>query len=286
MLAEVKPDVILAEPVGSCTDLLATVYAPLRRYYSGEISLAPYVVLVDASTVLEFDEEFGIVSPKASQGYLYSWQLQEAEIVAINKVDLVSEERLAKVEDLVRRVNEAAEVIKISAKTGYNLDKLADILLSREHVPRRCLEINYDIYGAAEAALGWLNGSFKLHADTAIELSAFVRDLMTEIAEAVRREGGEIVHLKVNFSTREGAAKASLVTLEQGVDILGEVPPPDKEASILINARARINPDVLLRCVEDSVKSVVKKYGASYSDWLASSFSPAFPRPYYRLSET
>ena len=55
LITKIKPDIVLAEPVGSCTDLLATVYAPLRRYYGGKISLAPYTVLVDASTILEFN---------------------------------------------------------------------------------------------------------------------------------------------------------------------------------------------------------------------------------------
>src|ERR1044071_4588243 len=33
ILNQEKPDVILAEAVGSCTDLSATVYQPLRKYY-------------------------------------------------------------------------------------------------------------------------------------------------------------------------------------------------------------------------------------------------------------
>ena len=37
----------LAEPVGSCTDLAATVSYPLRRLYGDAYSIAPYSVLVD-----------------------------------------------------------------------------------------------------------------------------------------------------------------------------------------------------------------------------------------------
>src|SRR5688572_17698540 len=35
------PDVILAEPVGSCTDLVATVIQPLKRLFDAEFSIAP-----------------------------------------------------------------------------------------------------------------------------------------------------------------------------------------------------------------------------------------------------
>ena len=40
-----RPDVILAEPVGSCTDLVATVVQPLRDLYGDRFEVAPYAVL-------------------------------------------------------------------------------------------------------------------------------------------------------------------------------------------------------------------------------------------------
>src|SRR5919112_1446056 len=42
-----RPDVFIAEPVGSCTDLVATVTYPLRRIYGENFSVAPLSVLVD-----------------------------------------------------------------------------------------------------------------------------------------------------------------------------------------------------------------------------------------------
>src|SRR4026207_1588659 len=38
---ETRPDVFIAEPVGSCTDLVATVTYPLRRMYPEGFSIAP-----------------------------------------------------------------------------------------------------------------------------------------------------------------------------------------------------------------------------------------------------
>src|SRR5881396_2332775 len=42
-----RPDVFIAEPVGSCTDLVATVTYPLRRIYGDHFSVAPVSVLAD-----------------------------------------------------------------------------------------------------------------------------------------------------------------------------------------------------------------------------------------------
>src|SRR5262245_36691175 len=44
---ENRPDVFIAEPVGSCTDLVATVTYPLRRIYGHNFSIAPLSVLLD-----------------------------------------------------------------------------------------------------------------------------------------------------------------------------------------------------------------------------------------------
>ena len=42
-----RPEVFIAEPVGSCTDLVATVTYPLRRLYGEDFTVAPVSVLVD-----------------------------------------------------------------------------------------------------------------------------------------------------------------------------------------------------------------------------------------------
>ncbi|MEI7776494.1 MAG: GTP-binding protein, partial [Verrucomicrobiota bacterium] len=42
----IAPDVFIAEPVGSCTDLIATVTYPLRRIYGERFDVAPLSVLI------------------------------------------------------------------------------------------------------------------------------------------------------------------------------------------------------------------------------------------------
>lgn len=46
-LLEFAPDVILAEPVGSCIDLAATVIRPLRALYEEKFDVARFTVLID-----------------------------------------------------------------------------------------------------------------------------------------------------------------------------------------------------------------------------------------------
>ncbi|MEM7602014.1 MAG: GTP-binding protein, partial [Verrucomicrobiota bacterium] len=75
---ETRPDVFLAEPVGSCTDLVATVSLPLQKIYGEDYLVSPMSVLVDpirASQVLGVTE-----GRKFSENvtYIYRKQLEEA----------------------------------------------------------------------------------------------------------------------------------------------------------------------------------------------------------------
>src|SRR6185295_12636223 len=93
--ASARPDVFIAAPVGSCTDLVATVTYPLRRMYGDSFSIAPLSVLVDPVRALRIFglEPGGKFSEKVL--YIYRKQLEEADLIVINKCDLVSEARLA-----------------------------------------------------------------------------------------------------------------------------------------------------------------------------------------------
>jgi G3E family GTPase len=71
-----KPDVFIAEPVGSCTDLVATVTYPLRRMYGDNFTVAPLSVLVDpvrARRVFGL-ETGGTFSSKVTYIFRSSWR--------------------------------------------------------------------------------------------------------------------------------------------------------------------------------------------------------------------
>src|SRR5687767_4231032 len=117
-----KPDVFLAEPVGSCTDLRASVQYPLRRLYGDEYRIAPLSVLVDPIRALRI---LGIEGGKAFSPkvlYVYGKQLEEAEVIVINKADLVEDDRRSALQDALRAAYPHADVLSASARTGVGLD--------------------------------------------------------------------------------------------------------------------------------------------------------------------
>jgi G3E family GTPase len=87
---EARPEIFLAEPVGSCTDLRATVQYPLSRMYGNQYRIAPLSVLVDPLRALRILglEPGRSFSPKVL--YVYDKQLEEADVIVINKSDTIS----------------------------------------------------------------------------------------------------------------------------------------------------------------------------------------------------
>src|SRR6516165_1928687 len=87
LTASERPDVILAEPVGSCTDLVATVVQPLKDLYGDRFQVAPYAVLFKPShgqRILRNEAGSGF-SPKAA--YIFTKQLEEADAILLNRID-------------------------------------------------------------------------------------------------------------------------------------------------------------------------------------------------------
>ena len=81
------PDVILAEPVGSCTDLVATVVQPIKDLYGKRFSVAPYAVMFKPSHGLKIlrNESGSGFSPKAA--YIFRKQLEEADAILLNRIE-------------------------------------------------------------------------------------------------------------------------------------------------------------------------------------------------------
>ena len=76
LTAATRPDVFIAEPVGSCTDLVATVTYPLRRIYGDNFLIAPLSVLVDPIRALRVFglEEGGKFSEKVLYISASNWK--------------------------------------------------------------------------------------------------------------------------------------------------------------------------------------------------------------------
>src|SRR5258708_4891184 len=86
-------EVVLAEAVGSCTDLSATVIRPLRAYFGERFAVAPLTVLVDPARLREL--QVADDSMSARMRYLFDKQLEDACTLVLTKQDLLAPADLA-----------------------------------------------------------------------------------------------------------------------------------------------------------------------------------------------
>jgi len=262
------PEFILAEPVGSCIDISATVLQPLRRLYPDRIRLAPFTVLVDP----ERARQLMLPDADPNLAYLFWNQLAEADLVCISKADLYTE-----LPDLPMVTTR-----RISSATGQGVPEwLGEVTngagVSGSHV----LEVDYRKYADAEASLGWLNwqADVILYTPTgpAQVIGAWLDDLDQRLSSA--RIG--IVHLKAFDQAATGYIKASLCQngTEPAVD--GDLSAsPAARHRILLNLRAVAAPEQLRSIVERAAENLP----GSVTRLHLESFRPAPPKPQYRLT--
>src|SRR5256884_4486368 len=177
LTAATRPDVFIAEPVGSCTDLVATVSYPLRRIYGDAFTIAPLSVLLDpvrAARVFGLESGGGF-SDKVR--YIFRKQLEEADIVVINKCDVLDASKRQMLRRELARQFPRAEIFEVSARSGAGLGPWFDRITATEQTARAAMEVNYELYAEGEALLGWLNCTVRLEDRKAFDANAALERL-------------------------------------------------------------------------------------------------------------
>ncbi|MDB5307590.1 MAG: srp54 2 [Gemmataceae bacterium] len=281
-----RPDVILAEPVGSCTDLVATVVQPLKDLYGGRFEVAPYAVLFKPShgrRILR-NEPAGGFSPKAA--YIFKKQLEEADAILINRADELSPAEQDELTRLVGEANPGVPVLRVSAQTGQGFDALTELLDQDGAFGRKILDIDYDTYAEGEAELGWLNASVKLTADKPFDLDALLGAILRELAGVCRALGGEVAHLKLIGMDEAGAFGVGNVVssdTEPKLSLASGLHP--READLIVNARVAIDPAVLEAGVRRVVGAECMRVDVTPEFRTSQSLRPGRPVPTHRYAE-
>jgi G3E family GTPase len=278
-----RPDVILAEPVGSCTDLVATVVQPLKDLYGERFEVAPYPVLFKPSHGLRIlrNEPGAGFSPKAA--YIFRKQLEEADAIVINRLDELGGAELAELTALVQGAFPGTPVLKMSAKTGQGFEALTELLDQQGNFGRKLLDIDYDTYAEGEAELGWLNASVRLTAEEPFDLDALLTAILRQLAQVCRAHGGEVAHLKLIGMDDAGAfGVGNVVSNETDAKLSLPSNVRPREADLIVNARVAIDPAVLEAEVRRVVSAECAKVGVTPEFRAAQSLRPGRPVPTHR----
>jgi G3E family GTPase len=283
-----RPDVILAEPVGSCTDLVATVVQPIKALYGQRFEVAPYPVLFKPShglRILRNQSDAGF-SPKAA--YIFRKQLEEADAIAINRIDELSKPEADELAGLVAKEYAGIPVLRLSAKTGQGFEALTELLDQQGSFGRKILDIDYDVYAEGEAELGWLNSSVHVSATQPFALDELLVDVVRRLKEALTKPGGaigEVAHLKVIGLGETGFGVANLVSSATQPELSLPSNVREREADVVVNARVAIDPALLEQQVQQAVQAACQARQAKAEFRKTQSLRPGRPVPTHRYAQ-
>jgi len=281
---DLMPDIVLAEPVGSCTDLIATIYKPMQQKFTKEFCLSPLSVIADPKRVKKLMIE-NVSSPFPSEiNYLFKKQLEEADIVILNKIDTISQEEISSITSFLKERFKGADVIAVSARNEIGMEKWLGLIEGCTFSDKPPLEIDYDTYGRAEEYLGWLNCSALVKSPAPHDGNDFIYDLIESIREKLKDRNMEIAHLKIYEVSEGDFAKASLTGLLDEMDFNKKMDYKIDAASIIINARINSSPEDLEVIVMEAFKEVCSKHNIKAHDIHVQCFKPSRPNPTYRMA--
>ncbi len=276
-LSGALPDVILAEPVGSCTDLVATIFKPLSKIL--DFSLCPLCIVADPKRVARLS----INSPFPDEiNYLFNKQMEEANIILLNKTDQLDENKIASQKSLLEQKFPGALVLPISAKSGNGVAEVLSRALSLQPQLNPLKEIDYDTYAMAEACLGWFNG-MAIVSGKNVDFNKFLEDLMSGISRGIAAENCEIAHLKAYAVSQHDFCKASITSVDETAEFNKKMTIEADRATVIINARVNMEPEALEKMVRDNFSQVSGTFGVESSDLKVESFKPSYPKPRYRM---
>ena len=283
-----RPDVFIAEPVGSCTDLVATVTYPLRRLYGDNFTVAPVSVLVDpvrAARVFGL-EQGGNFSEKVL--YIYLKQMEEADLIIISKADLLDEPRLAVLRSAIAARFPRKEIMSASARNGTNLDAWFSRITSEEQAAGIAMQVDYQVYADGEALLGWLNCTVQLAAKKAFDSDQFLKRVASEVQRRLQARKAEVAHLKMTLSPDScllgEIAVVNLVRNDFVPELSLKLETPVTAGQLIINLRAEAPPDVLGTVVRAAVAASARVFPTLKTtlDHLEH-FRPGKPSPTHRF---
>lgn len=284
LLAEARPEILLAEPVGSCTDLVATVIEPLARFHPDRFEVAPFSVLVDPERALAMLGGRGPVGLSEKVTWLFGLQQQEADALVVSKLDRLDAADRAELDrHLAERFPDVPRLAMSSRDgTGFE-DWLALLAQPRPASPRLLADLDYAAYAEAEAELGWLNCHLELGAPAPLEVDAALADL-GQALHAYLASDFEIAHGKLLLRGDRRSAAISLVGRAEP-EMVQRAEEASARLDLVVNLRIEADPQRFHLSLQEQLMAWCDRQGLDVLDGGGQAFRPPPPVPTHRVTD-
>jgi Ni2+-binding GTPase involved in maturation of urease and hydrogenase len=274
-----QPDIIFAESVGSCTDLIATVVKPLAKF---KPHLDVVITIFADAVLLNRMIEGKALFQNDSVRYIYRKQLEEADVLILNKSDLISRSELDRVYETVQ--SEYSSKVALHQNSLDTNDIAAWLkCIQKFSSEGRCasMVVDYERYGDGESRLAWLDKSFEIDAPMYNAVVA-TRWIIRHVVNRIQSHHLPIGHLKFFIEGLSGNEKISVTSTSSSSDVKLTLPEV-QSVKVLINARIETQPVLLQKIVDETIADATQRFGCGIRLGKWSAFKPGFPKPVYRI---
>lgn len=257
LFAEKDCELVISDIPGFGVGALEHVYHTLDGKYPGQYELAPFTVLVEPRTLNMLKEGGGDLA------YILHNQLVEADLIVLNKCDLLDESSRADAAAYLQKAYPQAEAVTVSAVTGEGLETLRRILTDG-HASMHRPDIGYG--GEAFTKVMGQVCEYNLQYYATVCCDDFDGNAyLLALAEAVQERVGElqakIPHMKLLAWKPEGEyAKADLLDVDRPVEVNQTFQSPCTELAVVLNASAFGSGSELDAAITAAVEQVSRQY--------------------------
>jgi G3E family GTPase len=280
LIEQHDPAIIFAESVGSCTDLIATIAKPLGEFHPQlEVFIS---VFADAGLLLSLVNGTSCFLDETVQ-YIYKKQLEEADIIVVNKIDLLNKDELEQVKKILQSEYSGKKILFQNSLSKESIRKwINDLNNYKTSSHRKSLDLDYDIYGEGEAKLGWMDARLSM---VTIDDSAYeaALTLINKIFSKITELQLSIGHLK--FLIDDGSEKTKISYTTAGQEEIKNLNSLKRTSDVhlLINARVQTEPGLLKEILNSEIASLASSMNAMITTNQLAFFKPGFPKPTHRV---
>lgn len=254
---------VMSDIPGCGVGALDHVYHRLARDCADEFTLSPFTVVVDPERLRMIMPERADINLPEELVYLLKLQLEEADLVVLNKADLLERSDIDRYVDFLKAACPDIPVIVISALQKTNIAELADFVTAHQTQLKNFSVRNNKEFEDAEAKLTWYNRRLYLKTKdgSKIDCNAVVEDLIEAVRMGLIERKRNVPHLKTFATSGNGDFnKASLIGVDYDIEYAQQLLRPHKNLRMIINARAVCEARPLARLMDDALDEVCEKH--------------------------
>ena len=289
LLDDHQPQVIFAESVGSCADVVATVVKPLLELEIGTVKPNSFSVFADIRLLRRF--LLGLKMPFSDDvNYIFTQQIEEAGLLVINKTDMLPSQDVDQLLQLAKENYRDKPIIVQNSLDDRDIKKWIDALQAGKYpLFVRSLELDYDRYAAGESRMAWIDRGYLLSANPQ-EMPSLLMDILTAWQNAIVEKHWMNGHVKVVLQTDGIILKLSLAQteLDQNPDFAEFIDKKDLflqgQVEILLNVLVEGDLDQIAAVFVNMITQEANKYQAKLETHLSFNRRPGYPKPTYRIS--